>query len=580
MGTHGSPMAARPSSTGLEVGRKPLFETDLEVKCLAICKNVNSSTEITYHMNIRFKHGIKEYVVVSKVHAFKAERRGRFQSSWREYYVRPRGDCQSLEFLGEALNFDFIAEGGCLWDPGEVDCIVRPFHEGLVIKWIKHRLEESFGRRRKTTLRFIISMFSAWSQSNNPCHDIWFKYSLPPSGDLSGDKQSIDAPLHKRCLLPDGTGENLRGLNHSFNERADWQRPESLKNVEQRDPNNGRSLLDSMPHNAVSAILERNGPTEAERSQMETPEYEVRPPGPTSLPSHEGLDLWNQFLLFVLSHLKSDVKPQATTTTEVSQSVLNSIASVQESEKPRSTVVSSNSERPPKSARLPDYTLGDNLRHLSPIPKFTQADFDRFDKFLMEVDLWDQHLSSLPRNWIPNTVSQATTEAAQSTLSSSTSQHHKSEIPKDIVGPLITEHLADDAPEESLRSRSTILTLTQADFDKLDELVEELNVWGYLLPFWPSDLSPDDAPQATAEVSHSMESEKPNSSNGSPTTDHLSNERPQDDLQPLSLMPTISQADFDQFDQFIEDWYGSRVKFQLPHWSDGESTLKITNLEA
>jgi len=498
VGTHGSPMAARPSSTGHEVVRKPLFETDLEVKCLAImCKNVNSSTEITYHMNKRFKHGIKEYVLVSKVHAFKAERRGRFQSSWREYYVRPRGDCQSLEYLGEALNFDFIAEGGFLWECGEVDCIVRPFHEGLVIKWIKHRLEESFGRRRKTTLRFIISMFSAWSQSDNPCHDIWFKYSLPRSGDLSGDKQSIDAPLHKRYLLPDGMGENLGGLNHSFNERADWQRPESLKNVEQRDPNNGRLLLDSMPHNAVSAILERSGPTEAnspqvaERSQMETPEYELRPPAPTSLPSHEGLDLWNQFLPFVLSHLKSDVKPQVTTTTGVSQSVLNNIASVQESEKPRSTVVSPNSERPPKSARLPDYTLEDNLRHLPPI-----------------------------------------------------------------------------------------LTLTQADFDKLEELVEELNVWGYLLPFWPSDLSPDDAPQATAEVSHSMESEKPNSSNGSPTTDHLSNERPQDDLQPLSLMPTISQADFDQFDQFIEDWYGSRVKFQLPHWSDGESTLKMTNLEA
>jgi hypothetical protein len=580
-------MAARPLSTGHEVVRKPLFETDLEVKCLAImCKNVNSSTEITYHMNKRFKHGIKEYVLVSKVHAFKAERCGRFQSSWREFYVRPRGDCQSLEFLGEALNFDFIAEGGCLWDPGEVDCIVRSFHEGLVIKWIKHRLEESFGRRRKTTLRFIISIFSAWSHSNNPYHDIWSKYSLPPSSDLSGDKQSIDAPLHKRCLLPDGTGENLGGLNHSFNERADWQRPESLKNVEQRDPNNGRSLLDSMPHNAVSAILERSGPTEAnspqdaERSQMETPEYGVRPPAPTSLPSHEGLDLWNQFLPFVLSHLKSDVKPQATTTTGVSQSVLNSIASVQESEKPRSTVVSPNSERPPKSARLPDYTLEDNLRHLSPIPKFTQADFERFDKFLMEVDLWDQHLPSLPSNWIPNTAPQATTETAQSTLSSPTSQHHKSERPKDIVGPLITEHLADDAPEESLRSRSPILTLTQADFDKLDELVEELNVWGYRLPFWPSDLSPDDAPQATAEVSHSMESEKPNSSNGSPNTDHLSNERPQDDLQPLSLMPTISQADFDQFDQFIEDWYGSRVKFQLPHWSDGEATLKITNLEA
>lgn len=135
MGTHDSPMAARSLSTGHEVVRKPLIETDLAVKCLAImCKNVDSSAEITYHMNKRFKHGIKECVLTSKMHTFRAERCSHFQSSWRECYDRPRGDRGSLEFLGEALDFDFIAEGGCLWNPGEVDCIVKSYHEGLVVK--------------------------------------------------------------------------------------------------------------------------------------------------------------------------------------------------------------------------------------------------------------------------------------------------------------------------------------------------------------------------------------------------------------------------------------------------------------
>lgn len=308
MGTRSNATAARPLNTCHEVVRKSLFERDLEVRCLAVtCTSVNTLTEFIFYMDKRSKHGIQEYMLVSKVYAFKAERFGHFQSSWREYYVRPRGDCQCLDCLGEAPNFDFIAEGGCLYNSGEVDCIARSFHEGLVIQWVKHRLEESFDRRRKT----IISKFPAWN--------------------------------------------------------------------------------------------------------------------------------------------------------------------------------------------------------------------------------------------------------------------HKSERPQDIVEPLITEHLTDDAPGKSSPSRSPTLTLTQADFDKLDEFVEELNVWGNLLPFWPSDLSLDKAPQATAEVSHSMESERQNSSNGSPTTDHLLNERPQDDLQPLSLTPTISQADLDQFDQFIEDWYGSRARFQLPHWSDGEA---------
>lgn len=578
-------MAARPSIAWHEVVRKPLIATDLEAKCLAImCKNIDSVAETTYHMNNRFKHGIQECVLVGKIHTFKADRYTHFQSSWREYYNRPRGDPESLKFLREALDFEFIAEGGCLWDPGEVDCIVRSYHEGLVIERLKHRLEESFGHRRRTTQRFIINMFAAWSRPDNPCHSIWSKYSPPSPSNASGDKQSIDIPLHKGGLLPHDREEKLEGLNHSSNEGADRQRLESLSNVEQRGSNHGRPLLYSMPKNAVPAILERSRPTEtdspqdAERLQMENPESEVRPLTPTLLPSHEGLHLWDQSSPFVPSHLNLDVARKAIITTGVSQSTLNRIASVQESEKPRSTVVSPIAERSRNSELLPVDTLEDHLQTLSPIPTFTQVDFDKFNELVEEVGSWDQILSSLPSDWIPGTPSQVNTEVFQPTLSSPKSQTHEGEEPKSSFGPSTTEHSPDDEPQDDIRSRSQMLKLMQADFDELDAFLEELNVWGHRTPFLPSDWSPDDAAEATTEIFRSMESERLKSSEESSTPEEFSVDTSDEKIQPLSPTPAVSQADLDTFDLYIEGWYGSQPKFQLPHWSDREATLDTINL--
>lgn len=136
-----------------------------------------------------------------------------------------------------------------------------------------------------------------------------------------------------------------------------------------------------------------------------------------------------------------------------------------------------------------------------------------------------------------------------------------------------TEHLPDDASHDDLRLRSAILSSTQTDFDRFDEFVEEFNIWGHPLPFLPSDATPDDAPQVTIEVSQSMGSERSITSNVSPTTENLPNKTPQDDFRPLTPMPTILQADFNLFDLLIEGWYGSRPRFQLPHWSDGWGDL-------
>lgn len=132
-------------------------------------------------------------------------------------------------------------------------------------------------------------------------------------------------------------------------------------------------------------------------------------------------------------------------------------SSIQENEKRRSTTVSSNPES------FGDDTLGDNLRPLSPIPTFTQADFDEFDEYLEEVDYWDDLLPSLPSGWVPDTVSQAPTEVSQSMGSERSITSN--------VSPT-TDNLPNKTPRHNFRPLTPTPTILQADFNLFDLLIE------------------------------------------------------------------------------------------------------------
>ncbi len=388
-----------------KMSRKRQESTDLEERCLAIMsKSVDSAAEVAYHMNKRFERGYTESAYVKKMQRLEEMGRKDFQWSWQGYSHRPRSDHEDLEFLRETFNVDFIAQEGCLWEHGEVDCMVRSYHEGLKTKEIKQRLEDSFGRRRCTNQPFMARMFSAWSRPGNPCYYIWLRYTVHHKpDDFAGDKQGIDIPLQTATVSPDDTEGKLEGISFSSTKVMAWQAEERLKILfGERDSDDGTSLFDPISSTAASVIqgIRTSRTGNAEGVKTENPDFNNQPSPPISFSPHENVGHFDRLLPYLPGHLIPHSAFQAIA--EQTQSMFNNPTHPnEENEALNSSLVTPTIERVPNHG-----PADDDLPPLSPIPIIPQAVLDLFDQFI-------EHLySSRPRFELPHW---SETEAALNT---------------------------------------------------------------------------------------------------------------------------------------------------------------------
>ena len=201
--------------------------TELEVKCLAILhRNVCSVKEVTYLMNKAFKRSAVENTYRRKILRFKTNGGPEgYLNTWREYFNRPKGDHKSLvvlrEVLKDALDYNFIAEGGCLWDPEEMHFIMRSCNAFLDRKEIRNRLLVTFGHRRSVIHLDFYSMVKSWSHPGSPGYQIWIKYNPGCHDHSSGGGLEMALPSGDAMASSDGLDKGLNVLKGTSSRTSD-----------------------------------------------------------------------------------------------------------------------------------------------------------------------------------------------------------------------------------------------------------------------------------------------------------------------------------------------------------------------
>ena len=372
-------MATSISEQRHDGSRRGAVYTELEVKCLAImCQNVNSLEEVAYYINQRFDRNAKWNAYAYKISKLKKGKGGRYHSSWQKYYDRPKGDHESLKFLKQALGFEFIFDGGHLWSPVEVDCIVKSCKEGLMDGEIRQRLELLFGRRRNARFVCFDLMVMRWSRPESPGYRIWLKHHSCHGESPSGTVRRTPISSPKALGSPDGFEEWSKGNNGISTDIM--IRPRRKRPYESDEC---RSLFSPTLASAVPAIQEKQSLTEAnpcgtaERAQTPNSKSDIQLCSPKSIPLQEDLDhYWDQLLPFLPNWL---IPANASdSTTEASQSRSNStVSEIQDGEPPNGALT-------PATEYCSTDVFDEESRPRSPMPRFSPEDFDRFDRFVRD----------------------------------------------------------------------------------------------------------------------------------------------------------------------------------------------------